>query len=121
LLFLACGHLATAQVKESDRPLTEPVHMEGWNNPPRTEAERRQHEEQGLIKRLQDTIKLLDSVDEAVIKIDHISETERAVEVFITTVPDNPLTDDQRKGITNVIKDSIGNGLDITVNIRETD
>jgi len=84
-----------------------------------TEEEKGQVAEEALIERLQAIIKELDNVNEAIIDMDRPNETEKDVEVLIVTEPNKPLTDEQKTGIINIIKDSISDDFTVTVDLKE--
>lgn len=82
-----------------------------------TESEKDQATEKRLIERLQTIIEMFDNVNEAVISMDGSNESEKTVDVLIITEPNSQLTDEEKSGIANIIKDSV-NGT-VAVDIKE--
>lgn len=84
-----------------------------------TEAEKNQMYEERLIERLQATIEKFENINKAIINIDSPNEAEKTVNVLIITESDERLSDEEKTGITNIIKDSISKDLTVTVNLNE--
>lgn len=111
LTFVACGH------NTDTREFKYEIAASGGSS--LTGAEKSQVSEEALIERLQAIIKELDNVNEAVIDIGSPNETEKDIEVLIVTEPNKPLTDEQKTGIINIIKDSIRDDFTVTVDLKE--
>lgn len=110
LTFAACGRNATNQefqykkVEVDSRVLTE--------------SDKSQTAEEQLINRLQATIELFEEVNKAVITIDSPNETEKIADALIITESEKELSDEQKTGIINIIKNSIGIDFTVTVNLK---
>jgi hypothetical protein len=75
---------------------------------PLTSSEKDQAAEEQLINRLQDAINMLDGVSDTIITITTSEEKGKEVFASITTEANQPLTDEQKEGIVNIIAASCG-------------
>lgn len=108
-IFVACGH--NTDTREFKYEIAE----SGGNI--LTESEKDQAAEERLIERLQATIEMFDEVNKAIITINNPNDTEKTIDVLIVTKPNIQLTDEQKSGIINIMKDSVKGT--VAVNIKE--